>query len=90
MGAYRSRTTNTDFLIDNDPAAAAETPELIEEAVNLLIRHPLVSRPVEYGLRELLISRAPAGYVVLYSLEEGQDAVLILAIRHQDEAGYLR
>jgi len=27
--------------------------------------------------------------VALYSLEEGQDAALILAIRHQREAGYL-
>nr|WP_256209111.1 hypothetical protein [Nitrosospira sp. Nsp14] len=27
--------------------------------------------------------------MVLYSLEEAQDAVLILAIRHQRQAGYL-
>lgn len=76
-------------MIDNDPAAAAETLELIEEAVNLLIRHPLVGRPVEYGLRELVISRGRTGYLALYSLEEDQDAVLILAIRYQREAGYL-
>ena len=79
----------TDFLIDKDPAAAAETLELIEEAVDLLIRHPLVSRPVEHELRELVISSGRTGYVVLYGLEEIQDAVLILAIRHQREAGYL-
>ena len=79
----------TDFLIDRDPATATETLELIEEVVNLLIRHPFVSRPVEYGLRELVISRGHTGYVALYSLEEDQDAVLILAIRHQREAGYL-
>jgi plasmid stabilization system protein ParE len=40
-------------------------------------------------LRELVISRGRTGYVALYSLEEGQDAVLILTIRHQREAGYL-
>jgi plasmid stabilization system protein ParE len=51
----------TDLLIDNDPEAAAETLELIEEAVNLLIRHPLVGRPVEYELRELVISRGRTG-----------------------------
>lgn len=79
----------TDFLIDNDPGAAAETIELIEEAVNLLIRHPLVGRPVEFGLRELVISRGSTGYVVLYSLEEDQNAILVLAIRHQRETGYL-
>lgn len=79
----------TDFLIDNDPGVAIETIELIEEAVNLLIRHPLVGRPVEFELRELVISRGSTGYVVLYSLEEDQNAILVLAIRHQREAGYL-
>jgi len=73
----------------SDPVAAAETLELIEEAVNLLIRHPLVGRPVEHELRELVISRGNTGYVALYSLEEDQNAILILAIRHQREAGYL-
>lgn len=41
---------------------------------------------MKYGLRELVISRGLTGYVALHSLEEGQDAVLILAIRHQREA----
>jgi plasmid stabilization system protein ParE len=70
-------------------SGGAETLELIEEVVSLLVRHPLVGRPVEYGLRELVISYGRTGYMALYSLEEGQDAVLILAIRHQGEAGYL-
>lgn len=78
----------TDFLIESDLSAAAETLGLIEEAVDLLIRHPLIGRPVEYALRELVISRGNTGYVALYSFEEDQDAVLILAIRHQREAGY--
>lgn len=78
----------TDFLIETDLSLAAETVELIAEAVSLLTRHPLLGRPVEYALRELVISRGRSGYVALYSLEEDQDAVLILAIRHQREAGY--
>lgn len=78
----------TDFLIETDPSAAAETVGLIEEAVELLRRHPLIGRPVEYELRELLISRGRTGYVALYGFEEDRDAVLILAIRHQREAGY--
>lgn len=78
----------TDFLIEINPALAAETIELIEEAVNLLKRHPLIGRPVEDELRELLISRGRSGYVALYSLEENHHAVLVLAIRHQREAGY--
>ncbi len=78
----------TDFLIDIDAAVAAETIDLIEEAVNLLKRHPLIGRPVEHGLRELVISRGRNGYVALYSIEDAQNAILILAIRHQREAGY--
>jgi addiction module RelE/StbE family toxin len=77
----------TDFLAANDPAAAAETVGLIEEAVAVLRRHPLIGRPVEHELRELVISRGRTGYVALYSFEEKQEAVLIHAIRHQREAG---
>ena len=78
----------TDFLADIDPSAATGALELIKEAVELLSRHPLIGRPVEHGLRELVISRGRTGYSALYSFEEDQQAVLILAIRHQREGGY--
>lgn len=78
----------TDFLLESDPVAALETAGLIEEAVAVLRRHPLIGRPVEFDLRELVISRGRTGYVALYSVEEDSDAVLVLAIRHQREAGY--
>jgi plasmid stabilization system protein ParE len=78
----------TDFLIEIDLSAAMETIELIQEAVTVLKQHPLIGRPVEFGLRELVISRGKTGYVALYSLEDEHDAVFILAIRHQREAGY--
>ena len=77
-----------DFLTEVAPSAAAETVGLIEEAVALLARHPLIGRPVEFGMRELVISRGRTGYLALYSFEQEHDAVLILAIRHQREAGY--
>ena len=79
----------SDFLAESDPVAATETVGLIEEAVAVLRRHPLIGRPVEHELRELLISRGRTGYVALYSFEESQEAVLIHAIRHQREVGYL-
>ncbi len=78
----------TDFLMETDPVAAGETVDLIAEAVGLLVRHPLMGRPVESGLRELVISRGRTGYVALYSVEDDRDAVWVLAIRHQREAGY--
>lgn len=66
-----------------------ETARLISEAVLILGNHPLVGRPAEQGMRELVISRGRSGYLALYSYEEDCDAVLILAIRHQREAGYV-
>ena len=78
----------TDFLVESDPAAAAETIDLIAEAVSILKHHPLIGRPVDTDIRELVISRGRSGHVALYSFEPVQDAVLILALRHQREAGY--
>jgi plasmid stabilization system protein ParE len=78
----------TDFLIDTDPLLASQTVELITEAVTILKRHPLIGRPVEEPLRELVISRGKTGYLALYSYEAEHDTVLILAIRHQRESGF--
>jgi plasmid stabilization system protein ParE len=78
----------TDFLLASDPAAALQTADVIEEAVNILRRHPLIGRPAEAGLRELLISRGKTGYVALYRHQAEADAVLVLALRHQRELGY--
>ena len=78
----------TDFLIEADIKAASETINLTEEAVSILVRHPLIGRTVDDEIRELVISRGATGYVALYSFEEHKNAILILAIRHQREAGY--
>lgn len=78
----------TDFLRATDPVAAEATAGLIAEAVQILRNHPLIGRPAESGFRELVISRGRSGYLALYSFEEAADTVLVLAIRHQREAGY--
>jgi plasmid stabilization system protein ParE len=77
-----------DFLMESDPVAALATGELIMQAVEVLANHPLIGRPCEGGLRELVISRGRSGYLALYGLEPRTDTVLILALRHQREAGY--
>lgn len=77
-----------DFLLETDPAAALETIDLVLEAVLILENHPLIGRMVEHGLHELVISRGKSGYLALYSHEPEPDVVLVLAIRHQREAGY--
>jgi addiction module RelE/StbE family toxin len=78
----------TDFLVEADPSSAAETVELITEAVQVLKNHPLIGRPAEQNLRELVISRGKSGYLAMYSYEEEEDVVLVVAIRHQRETGY--
>ena len=77
-----------DFLVDADPASARPTLGLITGAVAMLAEHPLVGRPIDPTLRELVISRGSTGYVALYSFEREPDVVLVLAVRHQRETGY--
>lgn len=78
----------SDFLLNESPAAAMAALELIDEAIGILARHPLIGRAAESGLRELVISHGQTGYVALYCYEQLHDAVLVLAIRHQREAGF--
>jgi addiction module RelE/StbE family toxin len=77
-----------DFLRTSDPDSAHATAKLIIEAINILVNHPLVGRPAEDDFRELVISRGRSGYLALYTYEEAHDAILILSVRHQREAGY--
>ncbi|MDN5850587.1 MAG: type II toxin-antitoxin system RelE/ParE family toxin [Nitrococcus sp.] len=79
----------TEFLLQADSVVALETVDLIIEAVEVLANHPLIGHLAEQGLRELVISRGKSGYLALYSYELEQDAVLVLSIRHQREAGYV-
>jgi addiction module RelE/StbE family toxin len=77
-----------DFLIKEAPQAAITAIDVIREGIGILQRHPLIGRACEAGLRELVISYGKSGYLALYSYEQKQDVVLVLAIRHQREAGY--
>ncbi|WP_273028316.1 type II toxin-antitoxin system RelE/ParE family toxin [Massilia timonae] len=78
----------SDFLAPEGAGAQLEALDLIDEAVAVLVRHPLIGRLAEHDLRELIISQAKTGYIALYSYEAEQDAILILAIRHQREVGF--
>ncbi len=77
-----------EFIEQHDPRAAPAVAEAIVEAVFVLERHPLIGRPAEEGMRELVISHGRTGYVALYDWLEPIDTVVILALRHQREAGY--
>ncbi len=77
-----------DFLLATQPLEAARTNDLITDALSILERHPMIGRPIEQGLRELVISRGNSGYLALYQYDESADMVIVLAVRHQREQDY--
>lgn len=77
-----------DFLRTHQAEYAVETLDLILNALNILEQHPEIGRMVQDNFRELIISRGKTGYIALYEYDETADVVLVLAIRHQREAGY--
>ena len=77
-----------DFLADHNPKPARERMLSVRRAFELLAAHPLLGRQAEDGRRELMLSRGRFGYVAKYRWVPAEDVVLILAVRHQVEAGY--
>jgi plasmid stabilization system protein ParE len=78
-----------DFLMQDEPVAALATYDLVIGALEVLRTYPSIGRPVDGILRELVISRGGTGYLALYEYDALADRVVILALRHQREAGYL-
>ena len=78
------------FLAAKIPDAARRAGQAIERQLLLLETTPDIGRPLPEApeLRELLIAFGDSGYVALYRHEPADDAVYILAFRHQKEAGY--
>jgi plasmid stabilization system protein ParE len=58
------------------------------DALQVLSHQPGIGRPVEGGLRELIISRRRSGYLARYEFDDVRDLVLVARIRHQRESGY--
>jgi plasmid stabilization system protein ParE len=77
-----------DFLAEHNPKLARERMLSVRRALELLADHPLLGRQAEDGRRELILSRGRFGYVAKYRWVPAEDVVLILAVRHQLEAGY--
>lgn len=77
-----------DFLRTHQAEYAVETIDLILNALNILEQHPEIGRLVQNNFRELIISRGKTGYIALYEYDKDSDVVLVLALRHQREAGY--
>ena len=77
-----------DFLLEKFPQDAVRTIDRVMDALGILEQHPKIGRPVEQGLRELVISRGKSGYLALYQYDEPTDMVIVLAVRHQREQDY--
>jgi plasmid stabilization system protein ParE len=76
------------FLAERHPQDALATAGLIADGLTVLHDHPLIGRPTEAGLHELLISRGRSGYIALYEYSRATDHVTVHRIRHQREAGF--
>jgi plasmid stabilization system protein ParE len=77
------------FLAPKDANAAQRAVQAIRAGVKILAQRPRIGRPVEDmepEFREWVIEFGNSGYVALYHFD-GEMAV-ILAVRHQKEAGY--
>ena len=78
------------FLQTKAPEVARRAGQAIERQFLLLETAPDIGRPFPEmpELRELVIAFGDSGYVALYHHELTDDAVYILAFRHQKEVGY--
>jgi plasmid stabilization system protein ParE len=86
------------FLSAKAPGAARRAGQAIARQFLRLESAPGIGRPFldetggPYpgvpGLRELVIGFGDSGYVALYRHDPADDAVYVLAFRHQKEAGY--
>ena len=77
-----------EFIASTDPRRARAPLISARRALDLLADHPLLGRDAEDGRRELVLSRGRHGYAAKYRWLPADNVVLILAVRHQLEAGY--
>jgi len=77
-----------EFLAQSEDPIAGELLDFILDALHVLTHQPGIGRPVEGGLRELIISRRRSGYLARYEFDQMRDLVLVARIRHQRESGY--
>lgn len=87
--ALRDLVRLFDFVAEADPERALSHLASVRAAFEVLADHPLLGRVAEDGRRELVLSRGKYGYIAKYRWFAAEDVVLILAVRHQREAGYI-
>ena len=78
-----------EFIAATNPKLGRECLLSVRRALELLADHPLLGRAAEDGRRELVLSRGRHGHIAKYRWLPAADVVLVLAVRHQLEAGYI-
>jgi len=77
-----------DYLASDEVENPGQRIGEIVAALEILAQNPLIARPVVNAKRELVIGHRSHGYVALYRYVPEMDAVFVLAIRSEREAGY--
>ncbi|WP_026362802.1 type II toxin-antitoxin system RelE/ParE family toxin [Methylopila sp. M107] len=78
------------FLVEKSPISAKRAARTIKQALLLLETTSEIGRPTpeRSNRRELIIPFGASGYVAQYRYEPAEDAVYLVAFRHQKELGY--
>ena len=77
------------FLASKNIDAARRAVQAIRQGVKVLTLQPGVGRPIDdlpVEFREWLIDFGDSGYLARYRLDG--DLIVVLAVRHQKEAGF--
>lgn len=77
------------FLASKNMDAARRAVQAIRQGVKVLTLQPGMGRPIEdlpVEFREWLIDFGDSGYLARYRLDG--DVIVVLAVRHQKEAGF--
>lgn len=78
----------TDFLLAQASPVALELMAFVLDGLQVLTHQPGIGRPVEGGLRELILHRGKSGYIVKYRYLPELATVRVLRLRHQRQSGY--
>jgi plasmid stabilization system protein ParE len=76
------------FLLEQGGPPALSLFDFVEAGLQVPTHQPGIGRPVDSGLRELILSRGKSGYLVKYRYLPDLATVRMLRTRHQRESGY--
>lgn len=75
-------------LAAHEAEGIADCVSEIFVALEVLIRHPLIGRPVAGARRELVIGEGSRGCVARYRYDPLEEVLMVLGLRAQREAGF--